>query len=125
MYYRNAARTILFVCSQSMDTSTYTVIVSLVVYWCTELAKAASREERERLEAQMRSDPALERILAQLRDTSESDVVREERAKRLVERQRRLDAEIAAQTQDEAQDTSVCEHLSLLLFRKWPKSTLF
>ena len=63
----------------------------------------------------MRSDPALERILAQLRDTSESDVVREERAKRLVERQRRLDAEIAAQTQVEAQDTSVCEQLLFLL----------
>lgn len=64
----------------------------------------------------MRSDPALEHILAQLRDTSESDVVREERAKRRVERQRRLDAEIAAQTQDEAQDTSVCEPIIVSLY---------
>ena len=68
---------------------------------------AESPEEQKRIESRMREDPVLLRILEQLKETNMADDVRDEKERKLAERQRRIESEIAALTAEEALDTTV------------------
>jgi pre-mRNA-splicing helicase BRR2 len=68
--------------------------------YCTLLAQAQSDTERQKIEEQMSQDTDLSAILKQLRETERGDIVKEERARKQVARQSRLQADLL-----EAMDT--------------------
>ncbi len=68
---------------------------------------AESPEEQKRIESRMREDPVLLRILEQLKETNMADDGRDEKERKLAERQRRIESDIAAPAAEEALDATV------------------
>lgn len=64
-----------------------------MILFCTLLARAESKSEKEAIELSMQQDPELSKILRQLKETDQQNIVEEERTKRAKTRQARLEAE--------------------------------
>ncbi|KAF5400264.1 U5 small nuclear ribonucleoprotein helicase [Paragonimus heterotremus] len=67
----------------------------MMVLHCILLAQAQSPQERAQIEAKMRNDPQLTKVLHELRETDEAtDVIAEERHRKSIQRVTRLQADV-------------------------------
>ncbi|XP_055955275.1 U5 small nuclear ribonucleoprotein 200 kDa helicase [Patella vulgata] len=84
-----------------------------MILYCTLLASAQTKSERNKIEEKMMSDAELRLILATLQETERDDIVSEERARRQQARQTRVAADIEAMDVDDKPELGPVQNLDL------------
>ncbi|ESO86122.1 hypothetical protein LOTGIDRAFT_239637 [Lottia gigantea] len=84
-----------------------------MILYCTLLASAQTKSERNKIEEKMRNDNELRGILSTLQETERDDIVSDERSRRQQARQSRVAADIEAMDVDDKPELGPVQNLDL------------